>query len=307
MNNRNLIVVGLAILIGLVAVYLGNAYFSGVENRQQQIAAQNKLVRIVVAGQDLGFGTPISPQNVRFANWPENSVPAGAFTSIEEASRNRVALRPIVVGEPVLTSKVSGTNGRATIAANLPVGMLAYTVQINDVAGVGGFVRPGDVVDVLLTRQIPGDGARAYDKMTDIVLQAVPVLGVDQTADQNKTDPAVGKTATLQVSALDAQKLALASQLGVLSLALRNVTDKLLGPNATVLPRDLSSSRYFIAARANGGGMPAPASVAGPVIRAIVGAGARVGMAVPPPRPPGPSMTIIRGIKPTEYEVRRGY
>jgi len=304
MTSRNFIIVGVAIVLGLFAVYLGNAYFSGVETRQEQIAAQNKMVRIVVASQDLGFGTVVSAQNVRLANWPENSVPAGAFMSVEEATHNRVALRSIVVGEPVLNSKVSGTNGRATIAANLPAGMLAYTVQINDVAGVGGFVRPGDVVDVLITRQIPGEGARAYDKMTDVLLQAIPVLGVDQTADQNKTDPAIGRTATLQVSSFDAQKLALASQVGVLSLALRNVTDKPLGPGATVLPRDISNSRYYIAARASGA---APPAATAPTIRAIIGAAGRVGAALPPPRPAGPSMTVIRGVRPTEYEVRRGY
>lgn len=307
MNNRNIIALAVAIVLGLVAVYIGNAYFSGVETRQERIAAENKMARIVVASQDMAFGTQLSSQNLRLANWPENSIPAGAFTSIDEAAKNRVALRPIVVGEPVLATKVSGTNGRATIAANLPVGMLAYTVSINDVAGVGGFVRPGDVVDVMITRQIPGDGARAYDKMTDVLLQAVPVLGVDQVADQNKTEPAVSRTATLQVSALDAQKLALASQMGVLSLALRNVTDKLYGPAGTVLPKDITANRYFIGGR--GGAAPAaPARMAAiPAVRAISGAGGNFGMSLPAPRPMGPSMTIVRGTKPTEYEVRRGF
>lgn len=306
MNNRNIIALAVAIVLGLVAVYIGNAYFSGVENRQERIAAENKMARIVVASQDMAFGVPLSSQNLRLANWPENSIPTGAFTTIEEATKNRVALRPMVVGEPVLASKVSGTNGRATIAANLPVGMLAYTVSINDVAGVGGFVRPGDVVDVLITRQIPGEGARAADKMTDVLLQAVPVLGVDQVADQNKTEPAVGKTATLQVSSLDAQKLALASQLGVLSLALRNVTDKLYGPASTVLPRDISANRYFIRERGTAAAAP-PRGPASPVVRALGGAGAMMGMTLPAPRPMGPSMMIVRGIKPTEYEVRRGF
>lgn len=306
MNNRNIIALVVAIVLGLAAVYIGNAYFSGVETRQEQIAAENKMARIVVASQDMAFGTALSSQNLRLTNWPENSIPTGAFTTIAEATKNRVALRPIVVGEPVLASKVSGSNGRATISANLPVGMLAYTVSINDVAGVGGFVRPGDVVDVLITRQIPGEGARAYDKMTDVLLQAVPVLGVDQVADQNKTEPAVSKTATLQVTSLDAQKLALASQMGVLSLALRNVTDKQFGPSSTVLSRDISANRYFIGGRGTAAAAP-PRGPASPVVRAIGGAGAMMGMTLPAPRPTGPSMMIVRGTKPTEYEVRRGF
>lgn len=308
MNNRNLIVIGIAIVLGLFAVYIGNAYFSGVENRQEQIAAQNKMARIVVASQDMAFGTAVTPQNVRLANWPESSIPAGAFITVEEAVKNRVALRSIVVGEPLLASKVSGANGRATIGSNLPAGMLAYTVQINDVAGVGGFVRPGDVVDVMITRQIPGEGARASDKMTDVLLQGVQVLGIDQVADQAKTDPAVGRTATLQVSPFDAQRLALASQLGVLHLALRNVTDKALASTSTVLPKDITANRYFIAARGNGPAMPAPSAAAARTFRAVSSFPVPAGsFAVPPARPSGPSMVIVRGIKPTEYEVRRGY
>jgi pilus assembly protein CpaB len=299
MASRNILIIAVAVFLGLIAVYLGNAYFSGVESRQEEIAKQNQLARIVVASQDMAFGTQLSTQNVRLVNWPQNSVPTGAFTSIEDATKNRVALRPIVVGEPVLASKVSGTNGRATISANLPEGMLAYTVGINDVAGVGGYARPGDVVDVLLTRQIPGNGAQANDKMTDVVLQAVPVIGIDQIADPNNTNPTVGKTATLQVSTLDAQKLALASQLGVLSLALRNVADPAHGLNRTVIPRDLTASRFSIGTR---NGSSAPPARTAPLPRLP---GTSSGL--PPMRSFGPSMTVVRGTSPTEYEVRRGY
>jgi len=279
MPSRNLAIVALAILLGLVAVWVGNAYFTGVEQRQEQIAQRNKLARIVVVSQDVVFGTPLSAQNVRLANWPQGSMPAGAFTTIEEATRNRVALRPMVVGEPVLPSKVSGTDGRASIAANLPAGQVAYTILISDVAGVGGFARPGDVVDVLLTRNLPGESAGPTEKMNDIVLHGVPLLGIDLVSDESKSQPTVGKTATLQVSPTDAQKLALASQIGVLSLALRNVTDKTEMVAATVLPRDLSARRLLA-----GAGMVALPAGGSPAARAISGAmGPRV--AARPARP----------------------
>lgn len=297
MNTRNVIIALVAVFLGLIAVYLGNAYLSGVEERRTEITEQQELSRIAVAVQDLNFGSALSPQNVRLANWPANSVPKGAFTSVEEATKNRVALRPIVVGEPILASKVSGTDGRATLSANLPEGMLAYTVPISAESGVGGYVRPGDIVDVLLTRQIPGEGATASDKMTDVVLQAVPVLGIDQVADETKTQPAIGKTATLQVTTIEAQKLALATRVGALDLALRNVTDQNPGGSRTVIPRDLSRSRYYIGERRSRGSSPASASSS-----AIVGAAGGVSR-----RHSGPTMTIVRGITPTQYEVRRGY
>jgi pilus assembly protein CpaB len=300
MQGRNLILVGIAVVLGLLAVFLANSYFSGVEDQQQRVAEDQKLSRIVVASQDLAFGVPLSDQNLHLANWPTNSVPVGAFTSIADATRNaRVALRPIVVGEPILASKVSGTNGRATLSANLPVGKVAYSVPINDVSGVGGFVRPGDVVDVLLTRPIPGAGSSGTDKMTDVVLEAVPVLGVDQISDESQTKPATAKTATLEVDTLGAQKLALSVQLGTLSLALRNVADMATGPQPTIVPRHLTSSGYVIPVR-----NPAsrPAGIANAVQRTLV----RAAAAIAPPAPRGPSMVIVRGSTPTEYEVQRG-
>ena len=297
MNSRNIIIAVVAIVIGLIAVFLGNAYFSGVEERSAQLAEKNKMSRIVVAMQDMSFGTAVTEQNVRLANWPADSVPEGAFTSIADATKNRVALRPIVIGEPVLASKLSG-NGRATLSANLPTGMLAFTVTISPDSGVGGYVRPGDIVDVLLTRQIPGDDTKGYEKMTDVVLQAVPVLGIDLISDDKQTKPAIGKTATLQVTTMQAQKLALATKIGALDLALRNVADQVPGSARTVLPRDLTAGNYYIRSRNT-----APAAVPAPAAAAL----AKLPAGVFAPARTGPSMTVVRGINPTQYEVRRGF
>lgn len=263
------------------------------------------MARIVVASQDLTFGAPLSSQNLRLANWPASSVPAGAFTSIEEAARNRVALRPIVPGEPVLASKVSGTDGRAVLSANLPLGQLAYAVPISDVNAVGGFVRPGDVVDVILTRQIQNGSNN--DKITDVVLEAVPVLGIDQIADEKDTAAKVGKTATLQVDSFGAQKLALATQTGTISLALRNVADQVTGAKKTVTSADIGNGGYrlrapIVAPR----GTFAFQSNPRPVRRTALPAPSGPTLAVAP-RPAGPTMTVVRGTRASEEEFVRGY
>lgn len=301
MQGRNLILVAVAVVLGIVAVIIANGYFSGVEQSQQRIAEEQKLSRIVVATQDVGFGSPLGAQNLRLANWPSNSVPTGAFTSIEAAVRgNRVALRPIVTGEPVLASKVSGADGRATLSANLPVGKLAFAVPISDSSGVGGFVRPGDVVDVLVTRQIPGDGAKGNtDKMTDVVLEAVPVLGIDQVSDENQTKPTLGKTATLEVDTFGAQKLALSVQLGVISLALRNVADQVVGPRQTVVPRHLTTGNYYIRQVQPAQAQSAPLMASNAILRPPA--------ALVPPKPRGPTMTVVRGAQSSEYEVLHGW
>ena len=94
--------------------------------------------------------------------------------------------------------------------------MKAVTIRVNDVEGVAGFVLPGDRVDVVLTRQ--QDKSRAA---TDVVLQNVRVLAVDQIADERTDKPSLAKAVTLEVEVTAAQKLALAATVGTLSLVLR--------------------------------------------------------------------------------------
>ena len=94
--------------------------------------------------------------------------------------------------------------------------MKAVTIRVNDVEGVAGFVLPGDRVDVVLTRQQDKTVAA-----TDVVLQNVRVLAVDQVADERADKPSLAKAITLEVEVTAAQKLALAATVGTLSLALR--------------------------------------------------------------------------------------
>lgn len=109
MQGRNIAVIAIAIVLGLIAVVVANGWFSGVAERQEKLAEDQDMVRIVVATQPMEFGTKLTTENIRLQNWPENSVPQGAFNKVEDALKdNRVALRPMVPGEPVLASKVSG-------------------------------------------------------------------------------------------------------------------------------------------------------------------------------------------------------
>lgn len=305
-GQRNLVIIGAAVLLGLFAVFLANSYFDGVEEQQAQTAAAQKLARIVVASQPLAFGSKLTPENLTLANFPAASVPQGAFTSIPAAlANNRVALRPIVPGEPVLASKVSGADGRATLAANLQPGMRAVTIPISNVTGVAGFALPGLTVDVLLTRQIPGEGAEQQDQMSDVIMQNVQILAIDQLADETTGEPKVGGTATLETDVYGAQKLAIAQKVGTLSLALRNVAPEQPGALTTVTVRDLPGGAMYkrgrpqVAqanpvdglARVFSSIMPRPTTVqasAPAVVRAI-----------------NPNMSIYRGAEKTDYEVGR--
>ncbi len=161
--------------------------------------------------------------------------------------------------EPVLASKVSGTDGRATLAALLPDGMRAYSIPIDTVKGVAGFVLPGTMVDIMLTRKIQGPGATSEDLRADVILSNVQVLAVDQLASEKADKPKPSKVATLAVSLFDAQRLTIAQKVGTLSMALRKVEGEAgTNPDGTAVPqlaaqtvtgRQLGGPRLYIPAK----------------------------------------------------------
>jgi len=214
--------IGFAILFGLLAVFMAQSWLnSQAEMRLRSIEANKKQMvtqTVVVASKSLRFGSELSSSSLREIEWPQNAVPTGAFTRISDLMSNgrRVVLTAIEANEPILASKITGPGQRATLSAMITDGMRAVTIRVNDVEGVGGFVLPGDRVDVALTRQ--GDRTAST---TDVVLQSVKVLAIDQTADERTDKPTIARSVTLEVDVNSAQKLALASSVGTLSLMLR--------------------------------------------------------------------------------------
>jgi pilus assembly protein CpaB len=288
---------GVAILIGLAAVFLANSYLGRVE--QQQTTTAQGMVKVAVASVPLDFGTPITPDKVRLVDWPASSLPAGTFSSIPQLlpmNHTRVALRPMAANEPILRSKISGEGGRAAISAVLDPTKRAVAVRVGDVAGVGGFVLPGDVVDVLITRT-PMNPNGNSQQITDILLQKVRVIAIDQDASDSTDKPAIGKTATLEVAQVDAQKLALAQQVGQLSLALVNPASETSPTVETVSTNDLRDGAYV------GGYSDGAPRFQPPPLLSAPPAGPRA----PPRKPANPDLTvmIVRGTKDSSYEVGR--
>jgi pilus assembly protein CpaB len=216
-----LVMIGFAVVFGVLAVFVAQTWLNNqAELRAKNLEAQKKTVptrTIVVASRPLRFGSELSSGNLREVAWPEEALPAGSFAKISEVTAGRrVALTAIDPNEPVLNSKITGPGQRATLSAVIHEGMKAVTIRVNDVDGVGGFVLPGDHVDIVLTRQ--GDKNNATN---DVVLQSTRVLAIDQLADERTDKPTVAKSVTLEVNTAGAQKLALASSVGTLSLMLR--------------------------------------------------------------------------------------
>ncbi len=243
MRTSTIVMIGFAVVFGLLAVFLANAWLNNRAAEQaRDFAAHQKAAppshTIVVAARPLKFGEVVTASALREIAWADDAVPAGAFAKIGEVTaKKRVVLRPIAVNEPVLASSITGPGQRGTLSSVLKDGMKAVTIRVNDVQGVAGFVLPGDHVDVVLTR--PGDQKVSIN---DVVIQNARVLGVDQLADDTAEKPDVVKAVTLEVDELGGQKLALASMVGTLSLMLRKAGEIAEDKTRQVTPTDLGNA-----------------------------------------------------------------
>lgn len=294
-----MIALAVALVLGVLAVYFANAYIGRTD--QRVAALQTGTTKVAVAAIPLDYGTELTPDKVKFVEYPSSSLPVGVFSTYNQLAptgKKRVVLRPIAVNEPIMATKLAGEGLGPSIAYLLPDGMRAAAVRINDVSGVAGFVQPMDTVDVLITRSLPGAENR---QVTDVLLQAVKVIAIDQNAQGADGKPIVAKTATLEVNPTDAQKLALAQQVGQLSLVLRKPGEQQdLGRVATVSMNDLRYSYY-------GGPVPAasePAQVttAAAPRRVIIRRPAPV-VRAEPPRPITNNVEVVRGTTGSNYEV----
>jgi pilus assembly protein CpaB len=228
MRVVTIVSLGASAVLGLAALFVAKAVLPNAGQKpvaglmQQQPPAG---VPIVAAKADLKFGDRLEAGKLAILHVPANAVPVGAFSTIEQVLAQDhggppVALTQIAAKEVLLPAKLSGPGARPSVAVTIAEGFRAYTIKVSDVTGVGGLVLPGDRVDVVLMRDLtPNGDTRTF--VSDVIIQNVRILGIDLNADLTANKPATPNNATLEVSVPDAQKLAVASDLGKLSLAMR--------------------------------------------------------------------------------------
>ena len=253
--------IGFAVVFGLLAVFIAQIWLNNQANMRAKVEPAKPLASqtVVVAKQALRFGTELNASMLQEVPWPSDALPAGAFGKIQDvlSGGRRIVLVAIEANEPVLALKITGPGQRATLSALVKPGMKAVTIRVNDVEGVGGFVLPGDHVDIVLTRTIEKGSAT-----TEVVLQNTKVLAVDQSADDRANKAAVAKSVTLEVDTVEAQKLWLASSVGSLSLLLRKagetaevrtrkITLSDLGTNEPTVSKDKGATTTVVVTRAS--------------------------------------------------------
>lgn len=200
--------------------------------------AAPQYTEIAVATQAIQFGQAIEPHLIRMQRWPNEALPKGAFLEkaallAGENGQSRRAKSAFVEGEVVLSSKLSGHGEKVTITQKLGENTRAMAIKVDAATAVGGFVTPGDFVDIVMTQ-----GGR-NDLRAVTILQNIRVIGVDQQSEEQSDAAVIARTITVEVSPVQGQKLALAQKAGTLSLTLRTLDGVVDEPLDMVDLRDL--------------------------------------------------------------------
>ena len=285
MRTTNVVILFIAIAMGVLAAFLARTWLQSQQNSSAAAAT------IVVATVPLGFGATISEDKISVIPWAAKTLPEGAFTTKQQMLKDggRAALAPIERGEPILRAKITAPGQRGSLSTLLDQGKRAVAVRVDDVRGVAGFILPGDRVDVVLIRSEAVASGQSY---SELILNNVKVLAVDQLAGQQPDKATVlAKAVTLEVTAEEAQKVLLATNIGRLSLILRQPSEAHSDANRRITEKDLTNTPP----------PPPPAPKLPPPPP-------RLATAPPPPpvqRSDTVKVVIMRGLKKEEYMVQR--
>jgi pilus assembly protein CpaB len=236
MSPRQIIILGVALLAALGALFI----VRGMANRQpQQTAAPVVAVqgpRVLVASKDVATGATLQTTDLEWRIWSESAMSANFIKDADSAGAleeltGAVARQDLLAGEPIVRSRVVKPGEQGFMAAILTPGYRAVAVPISEETAAAGFILPNDRVDVIVTRKVTlldalGGGGGGEETRSGIALENVRVLSIDQTFKMEKGSEAKtleGSVALLELSPRDSEMLAMADQMGEISLALRPV------------------------------------------------------------------------------------
>jgi len=204
-----------AVVAGIVATFAVHRYVT--IKTKVPVAATRQ---VIVAAADISPGTAISGAAVKAVTWPLAVIPPKSAATMREVE-GRVVKVPIPQGNPILSSMLAPEGTAAGLSGILDDGKRALTVKVDEVAGVAGFLHPGDHVDVLMDMAMQGEDQKEHFSKT--ILHDISILTTGQIWEQKGDNkPVVVNTVTLELTPEQAEVLNLVSNQGKIRLALRN-------------------------------------------------------------------------------------
>jgi pilus assembly protein CpaB len=239
MNKSVLLIMGGALIVAITAAIIVQAKLGP---KSKDAASAPKTIEVLVANKQIVLGETLKETDVRWQIWPETGAFKGVVRKTPENADFKAldvfkspVRRTIESGEPVTRQALvpDAKEGNNYLSARITPGMRAMSVPVKANTMVGGFLAPGDHVDVILsyTPNLPDIDEKVSDQIirrfaSQTILSNVKVLAVDQNAKDEDRPAKVGKTVTLEVTQEGAQILALADRMGNLTLALRRMGEK---------------------------------------------------------------------------------
>ncbi|WP_372832146.1 Flp pilus assembly protein CpaB [Pontibacterium sp.] len=218
-KRRTVTLFVLSIAFAVGAAWIANNWIS---SQQPTVAKAEVGTPVVLAALDIPYGHGIEKRHLKVVMMPKDVAPTNSFRTVDDVI-GKVSTDIMLPDEVVRVERVSDHLEGATLAALIEPNMRAFTVRVNDVVGVAGFLLPGNKVDVIASRSSSGGGKRV---ITETVLKDIKVLAVDQTARTDKNDPVVVRAVTLEVTPKQAERLAKAKGEGTIQLTLRNPVEE---------------------------------------------------------------------------------
>jgi pilus assembly protein CpaB len=249
MNLRTVLLLVFALSAAAVTAYFAKNWIADQraawENQApaQAEAPMMPVKEILVADEELATGTFVTPEHLRWQSWPEDGVIDGYLVKGEASEQDlegAVVRTHMFAGEPITESRVVHPGERGFLAAVLEVGQRAVSVPVDATSGIAGFVFPGDLVDVILTFRTTVKDESTDENATrffsETLLPDIRVLAIDQAVENADGSAKVAKTATLEVTPKEAEKIAIALEIGTLSLSLQSLAQEQDAVDGTLQP-----------------------------------------------------------------------
>lgn len=226
-----IIIIIMAVLAAGTVSIMTSRYLMRQEERVAEAEKRVELVDVLVANTDMNLGQTVTENKLRWTPWPKEGLPSRYLTKQTKPDAIKqligsVVRQPIAQGEPIVEGKLAKRDGSSILAVALQEGYRAVTIKVDEARGLAGLIRPGDLVDVILTHRIstPSEtGERGERTVSEVVAENIRILAIDQALTGNgeeKAKPA--KAITLEVTAQQAEAITLGSTTGTISLALRS-------------------------------------------------------------------------------------
>lgn len=293
MSFRRLLFVLIALCVSGGTVLVGRAWLAPPHEAAEAPAVSDQGPHVLVAQSSLSAGQFVRPENLRWQTWPSDDVASAYIVQGKgriEDFVGAVVRSAIAEGEPVTEARLVRPGDRGFMAAVLTPGYRAVTVTVTVSSGLAGFVFPGDRVNLLLTLAVPDPDSKMQRHAAETLLTDLRVLAVDQRSDDQNKDVVVAKTATLEVTPKQAETIAVATELGNLSLSLRSLAHGEAGDAAQYSHTWDSDATHLIGPPEAPKEAPAPALALKPA----------------PPVETGFKVTVMRGAEVKLLEFARG-